>query len=86
VLLCVVWLECALFGRPRSDMYVTFQIGSCAYSLFFLKVFPQPRSLQGKTALLQAVGHRNVATVQVLVAAKANLEAKTRNVGLFFPY
>jgi ankyrin repeat protein len=40
----------------------------------FLKVLP--RSLQGKTALLQAAGRGDVAIVQVLVAAKANLEAE----------
>jgi ankyrin repeat protein len=51
-----------------------------------LKVFQQPRSFQGETALLQAVGRGDVATVQVLVAAKANLEAKTSDVGLSFPY
>jgi hypothetical protein len=47
---------------------------------------PQTRSLQGKTALIQAVGRGDVATVQVLVAAKANLEAKTSDVELSFPY
>jgi hypothetical protein len=49
-----------------------------------LTVFPQLRSFQGQTALLHAVGYGDVATVQVLVAAKANLEAKDRDVGLSF--
>jgi len=57
----------------------------CLFSLF-LNVFPQVRSLQGQTALLQAVGRGDVAMVQELVAAKANLEAKTSDVGLSFAY
>ncbi len=37
--------------------------------------------MQGDTALLLAVRRGDVATVQALVDAKANLEARTKDVG-----
>jgi hypothetical protein len=73
----------AVHAAKCSSYLLSWQL--CLFSLF-LNVFPQLRFLQGKTALLQAVDRGDVAMVQELVAAKANLEAKTSDVGLSFAY